>query len=54
MPSRFLVFALQQDPYEFGLEDAERSFIVKEQGIVDILEPVINHHHLIVRPSAIK
>src|SRR5215510_2306365 len=54
VPSGLLVSALQQDPYQLGVEDTEGRFVVKEQRIVDILEPVVDHHCLTVGPSAVE
>jgi hypothetical protein len=54
VPSGLLVSALQQDPYELGVEDTEGRFVVKDQRIVDVLEPAVDHHRLTVGPSAVE
>jgi len=54
MLAGLLVSALQQNPDELGVEDAERPFVVKEQWIVDILEAVIHQHGVPVCPPAVE
>jgi len=41
-----------QRHYLCGIADAEWSTVSKEQRIVDVLEPVLNQHRLIVCPSS--
>ena len=54
MFTKLLVSAVQQYPYSCGVEDADWSTVAKEQRIVDVLEPVLNQHRLIVCPSVIE
>lgn len=43
-----------QKYYDIRIEDADWSTVSKEQRIVDILEPVLNQHRLVVCPSVIQ
>jgi len=50
MFTKFLQSQAQRH-YQCGIQDAEWSTAMKEQRIVDTLEPVLNQHRLIVCPS---
>jgi hypothetical protein len=54
MFTKLIVRAVQQHPYDCGVQDADWSAVAKEERIVDVLEPVMNQHRLIVCPSMIE
>ena len=54
MFTKLIVSAVQQHPYDCSVEDADWSAVAEEQRIVDVLEPVMNQHCLIVCPSMIE
>jgi hypothetical protein len=49
-----MVSTVQQYPYDFGVEHADWRTVAKEHRIVDVLEPVMNQHRLIVCASVIE
>lgn len=54
MFTKLLQSEAQKMAYRCGIEDAEWSMVQKEQRIVDVLEPVLNRHRLVVCPSVIE
>jgi hypothetical protein len=54
MFTKLLQSAAKRHYHECGVKDGEWSTTMKEQRIVDILEPVMNQHRLVVCPSVIQ
>jgi hypothetical protein len=54
MFTQLLRGSAQRHYHECGIEDGEWSTVAKEQRIIDILEPVMNQHKLVVCPGVIQ
>jgi hypothetical protein len=52
--TKLVISAVQQYPHDCGVEHADGGAIVKQARIVDVLEPVMNQHRLVVCLPTIK